>query len=184
MVKGNIKEADEIDLTPMIDCIFQLLIFFMVIMSTAVVYGVAIKFPPPGSKEESKSKKQEKNIIVYVGADQIEQGHFLIKDGVVKLNGEEIALTKSAIDLEKLTSMSKEQQQQFYAAQLEKWDEEREKAFDYLKDKMQELIEKGYKKDILIVQGDMKTYHGKIMRVIDKGKEIGLDAFSLVPPSK
>jgi hypothetical protein len=30
----------------------------------------------------------------------------------------------------------------------------------------------------------MRTYHGKAMKVIDIGKELGMEAFSLVPPDK
>ncbi|MBD3320896.1 MAG: biopolymer transporter ExbD, partial [Chitinivibrionales bacterium] len=35
MLKSRIKESDEVDLTPMIDVVFQLIIFFMVVMAIA-----------------------------------------------------------------------------------------------------------------------------------------------------
>jgi biopolymer transport protein ExbD len=187
-MKSRIKEASEIDITPMIDMVFQLIIFFMVVMAIAVVYGVAIKFPPPGGNDRQENKKKkEKTISVMVSQDEIRPGpgggHVIVRDGIVKINGEEIALTHSPI------------------SDYDKWEKEREQAFDELQERMQRLVEKGYKSDILFIQGDMKAYHSKIMRVIDRGKrvripgktetdpktgevrpKVGIDGFSLVPP--
>jgi biopolymer transport protein ExbD len=182
MIKSRVKEASEVDITPMIDVVFQLIIFFMVVMSTAVVYGVAIKFPPPGKGDSPRKEKEEKRLTVYVQQDYITEGHVVIQDGVLKLNGEDIALTRSSIK------------------NYLNWGKEREQGYDDLQIRMQKLIDKGYKTDVLFIQGDMKSYHGKIMRVIDRGKRVkvpgteadpktgesrqkyGIDGFSLVPP--
>lgn len=170
-VKSRVREADEVDITPMIDIVFQLIIFFMVVMAIAVVYGVAIKFPPPGQKGQ-KSTKKEKNIVVYVGQDRITTDHVITQDGVLKINGEEIPFTRTPFTAGSFESVYKT------------WQKEREEALDLLQEKMKELIDQGYKTDVLMVQGDMKSYHGKIMRVIDRGKREDIKGFSLIPPIK
>jgi hypothetical protein len=40
----------------------------------------------------------------------------------------------------------------------------------------------GYKKDMLMIQGDVASYHWKILKVIDAAKADSIEAFSLVPP--
>ncbi len=163
MIKTRTKESGEVDITPMIDIVFQLIIFFMVVMAIAVVYGVAIKFPGGGNESKSKGKK-EKNIIVYVQADWIDKGHYIRQDGIMKVNGEEIPLA--------------------FAEDRSKWEEQRKEGYDRMEIRMRELIEEGYNDSILIVQGEMKTYHGKVMRVIDRAKKLDMESFSLVPPTK
>lgn len=183
-MKIRTHENPEVDMTPMIDCVFQLIIFFMVIMAIAVVYGVAIKFPSSGG-EGPKKRTQEKVIRVNVAQDRIyggPDGQVTVADGVLKINGEEIPLTDGVL------------------GHYEEWDGQREKGFDALQYKMQKLVDEGFKTDVLYIQGDMKSYHGKIMRVIDRGKRVklpektkdeatgqvvnkyGIEGFSLVPP--
>ncbi|MDD5672662.1 MAG: biopolymer transporter ExbD [Chitinivibrionales bacterium] len=158
-------EAD-VNITSLIDCLMQCIIFFMVIMSAQYIFGVAIKFAPPGApaKQEAKKEKQEKNIVVYVQSDLIEKNHALIRDGVVKLNGEDIALGVSSDPAKR--------------------DQEREAGYKYLTWKMKEYLKQGYKKDVLLIQGDMKTYHGKIMKIVDIGKGLNIESFALIPPTK
>jgi len=195
-IKTRSTDADEVDITPMIDIVFQLIIFFMVIMAIAVVYGVAIKFPPKSrSNKPPKGAQNEKRIVVTVKEDRITADpksgrHIVLKDGILKIGDEEIAMTKTPYSLEN------------YREVWLKWEKERKEALDYLQAKMEELIvKKNYKTDILLVRGDMKTYHGKVMMVIDRGKrvqtgemeddpenpgqkkeKIGISGFSLVPP--
>jgi biopolymer transport protein ExbD len=156
-------EADaDVNIASLIDCLMQCIIFFMVIMTAQYVYGVAIKFPPL-SKGKAQQEKKEKNIVVFVQADAIGANHVLLQEGILKLNGEEIPLTTSE--------------------DPKKWDAERKQAWDYMEWKIGELVNKeGYKKDVLIVQGDMTAYHYKIMGVVDKGKANKIEGFSLVPP--
>jgi biopolymer transport protein ExbD len=88
------SEAD-VNITSLIDCLMQCIIFFMVILSAQYIYGVAIKFPPPGGNKE-KTEQKEKRIIVYVQADQIVGGpdgkQHVLQDGNMKLNGKEFAV--------------------------------------------------------------------------------------------
>ncbi|OGJ89485.1 MAG: hypothetical protein A2487_06255 [Candidatus Raymondbacteria bacterium RifOxyC12_full_50_8] len=162
-MKLRTDTEDTVNINSLVDCITTLIIFFMVIMSATYIYGVAIKFPIGGSKKAGGDEKKEKDIVVFVGADLIEKDHYLVRDGLVKINGEEFALTASE--------------------DRSKWDEERKKAFDYLQYRISECIKQGYKKDVLIVQGDITTYHEKIMQVIDRAKAVGMKGFSLIPPS-
>lgn len=171
MVKSRIKESSEVDITPMIDIVFQLIIFFMVVMAIAVVYGVAIKFPSGNSNSAEKDKNKQKNVIVYVQADWVDQGHYIRQDGILKLNGKEILLA--------------------HTDDRSNWEEERERGYKELEFKMSKLLEetrgngkKVYNDSLLIVQGEMKTYHGKVMRVIDRAKRLDMESFSLVPPTK
>jgi biopolymer transport protein ExbD len=162
-METRVREVQEVDITPMIDIVFQLIIFFMVVMAIAAVYGVAIKFPPPGSPENQSKSEDEKRIVVTVKADWIAKGHAIRRDGILKINGEEIPLAHSK--------------------DREKWAQEREKGYRYLREQMRHFIEEeGYKKDMIIIKGDVKTYQEKIMKVIDQAKEVGIDGFSLVPP--
>jgi biopolymer transport protein ExbD len=154
----------DVNITSLIDCLMQCIIFFMVIMSAQYVFGVAIKFPPAGSSKGKSNQKEEKNIMVYVQSDWLEKGHYIVQDGVLKINGEDIAMTSTQ--------------------DRKKWPDERKKAYDYLEYRIGDLLKQGYKKDVLLVQGDMTSYHGKIMQVIDRAKAQGMEGFSLVPPIK
>jgi biopolymer transport protein ExbD len=156
-------EAD-VNITSLIDCLMQCIIFFMVIMSAQYVFGVAIKFPPAGKNAGKKDQKEEKNIMVYVQADWLEKGHYVVRDGTLKINGEEVAMTTSD--------------------DRKKWPEERKRAYDWIEFRIGELLKQGYKKEVLLVQGDMTSYHGKIMQVIDRAKAQKMDGFSLIPPTK
>lgn len=195
-LKTRMHEAEAPDITPMIDIVFQLIIFFMVVMAITVVYGVAIKFPPPGRSSGKQNQKTEKNLIVFIAPDRItraENGeHVIIQDGVMKINGEEIAFTKTPPSTENFSAV--------YA----KWNVEREEALDKLQLRLEHLIKnEQYKSDVLMIQGDMKTYHNKVMKVIDRGKrvdtgimiddpnnpgskmsKVGIDGFSLMPPQR
>lgn len=164
IIKMKEPEEAEPNITSLIDCLMQCIIFFMMIMSAQYIYGVAIKFPSVGAATKQTEQKKEKDITVYVQSDQIEQDHRLVREGIIKVNGEEVWLgepTDSAT----------------YAHQ-------KEQAYLWVKAKIYDLVEKqGYKKDLIKIQGDMKTYHGKIMKVIDISKECHIDGFSLVPPT-
>lgn len=167
-IKTN-EEAD-VNITSLIDCLMNVIIFFMVIMSAQYVFGVAIKFPPKGSASQKSEQKQEKKIVVYVQSDLLDRApdgrQAVRKDGVLKLNGEDIPMTRSGVEA------------------WENWEKERKEAYELLRSKMAKLISEGYDTTVLTIQGDMKTYHGKIMQVIDKGKECRIEGFSLVPPDK
>lgn len=160
-MKIKTKADADVNITSLIDCLMQCIIFFMVIMSAQSVFGVAIKYSQAAGKgDKNQQQKEEKSISAYIQADVINEGHYLVKDGMIKLNGEEIPLTVSD--------------------DRNKWDAERKKAFDLLEVKIGNLIKQGYKKDVMLIQGDLTAYHGKVMAVIDRGKAKRIEGFSLV----
>lgn len=162
--------SEEIDITSMIDVVFQLIIFFMVAMSMAIVYGIAIKFPPNVKSSANQKKSVEKNIIVYMSADYFDKDHNILRDGELKINDEVIPLGYS-------DQSTPEGRKKFLS--------ERKSGFSYLRDKMRHLIKnEGYKNDMLNINGDMITYHEKIVNVIDQGKAAGIKGFALNPPFK
>ncbi|MFH1761302.1 MAG: biopolymer transporter ExbD, partial [bacterium] len=164
-MKSRMKEQEEVDITPMIDIVFQLIIFFMVAMSIAMVYGISIKFPSGGSGKEPKKvdSKEEKVVMVFVAADFYDSQHQIKRDGELKLNNETIPLWDGT-DPKKQESM-------------------RDGGYKYLRQQIRYLIAKeGYSKDKIFIQGDVDSYHGKIVKVIDQAKSCGIKGFSLVPP--
>lgn len=48
--------APEMRMEPMIDCVFLLLIFFMVATTFAPMPGIRVKLPPPGTPSSTKPK--------------------------------------------------------------------------------------------------------------------------------
>ena len=169
MKRRRAAASEEVDITPMIDIVFQLIIFFMVAMSIAMVYGISIKFPPNVQPEKQK-KSKEKRLMVYMGADFFDSKHSVIQDGQLKLGNEVIPLGYT---------------KQSTQAGKQKFLKERREGFKYLRDKMRFLIkEEGYKNDVLAINGDMITYHGKVMSIVDQGKAAGIKGFSLSPPFK
>ena len=63
--KAKIKEADHLDLTPMIDVVFQLLIFFMVTAVFAITPGLDIKLP----EAETAQAPDKENLFIVVDQD-------------------------------------------------------------------------------------------------------------------
>lgn len=64
-------DSSEIDLTPMLDVVFIMLIFFIVTASFVREVGLDINVPEHTEEDEADSKDQ--NILVHIGADnQIE----------------------------------------------------------------------------------------------------------------
>ena len=63
--KATIKEAEQLDLTPMIDVVFQLLIFFMVTAVFAITPGLDIKLP----EAETAQAPDKENLFIVVDQD-------------------------------------------------------------------------------------------------------------------
>ena len=63
--KAKIKDADPLDLTPMIDVVFQLLIFFMVTAVFAITPGLDIKLP----EAETAQAPDKENLFIVVDQD-------------------------------------------------------------------------------------------------------------------
>lgn len=68
IIKKKEREAmlgeAEIDLTPMTDCIFLLLIFFMITTVFIDVRGIQVDLPAPGEQSDEQTKKKDVNIQV------------------------------------------------------------------------------------------------------------------------
>jgi biopolymer transport protein ExbD len=77
-IKKQKSEQQTLDLTPMIDVVFQLLIFFMVTAVFAITPGLDIKLP---ESEEAQAPEKENLFIV---VDQ---------DGNMKLNHQEVTFS-------------------------------------------------------------------------------------------
>ena len=60
----------EVDLTPLIDCVFLLLIFFMVTTVFIDVKGLVVDLPSAdASQEEQQQKKKDVNLLVTASGD-------------------------------------------------------------------------------------------------------------------
>ena len=54
----------EVDLTPLIDCVFLLLIFFMVTTVFIEVQGLVVDLPSSADSQEEQQQKKDVNILV------------------------------------------------------------------------------------------------------------------------
>lgn len=156
----------EIDMTPMIDCIFQLMIFFMLIMSISVVYGIAIRFPSGAARNDANrnDEKQVKPIVAWVGNDAYDEGHKIKYEGYVKLNGEPIGLGLSTDPA--------------------KFRAEHARGMEYIYQQIRYLVNHPTEKydSTLNILAPVNAYQGKIVEVIDQGKKAGLKGFVMNPP--
>lgn len=59
-------ESAEIDLTPMLDVVFILLIFFIVTSTFAREEAIGLEPPPPPAPEEQQQQNQVPAILIYV----------------------------------------------------------------------------------------------------------------------
>ncbi|MFH1612794.1 MAG: biopolymer transporter ExbD [bacterium] len=82
----------EIDLTPMIDCIFNLLIFLMCINTISIIVGISIKIPSDDNSFLNQPAKVEQQLKICFMEDEITTGHKIVKEGVIKLNGVKVDL--------------------------------------------------------------------------------------------
>jgi len=77
-LRGNKKRSDLlVDLTPMIDVVFLMLIFFMV--STSFTTDNSIKLDLPQSKAQA-ANKEDKQVVISIKAD----GRLYVQDELVK----------------------------------------------------------------------------------------------------
>ena len=73
------RKAPTLSMAPMIDCVFLLLIFFMVSTTFAPMPGIRVQLPPPGEP----SKEKPKGLIVKIDNPTVSD-----KDGTMLLNGQ------------------------------------------------------------------------------------------------
>ena len=84
---GSLLKEDSVDLTPLIDCVFMLLIFFMVTTVFITSKGLNVDMPKASSTESQPGK--DINLIIE-------------EDGVMELNGEEVAMIDLPRELKRL----------------------------------------------------------------------------------
>ena len=78
-MRSRKKKPQEMDMAPMIDCVFLLLIFFMVSTTFAPMPGIRVQLPPPGKPNPNKPK----GLIVRIANPEAGQSK-----GVMVLNDE------------------------------------------------------------------------------------------------
>lgn len=78
------KKAAKLDMAPMIDCVFLLLIFFMVSTSFAPMPGIRVQLPPPGKPSPNKPKGLIIRIANPEGAQKA--GTMILNDEIVGIN--------------------------------------------------------------------------------------------------
>ncbi len=83
VVERSERRAPNVDMTPMIDCVFLLIIFFMLATTFAPLPGIRVKLPPPGQPSKEKPKGLILRISNPVGGDD---------SGVMILNNEIVSL--------------------------------------------------------------------------------------------
>ncbi len=115
------KEQITLDLTPLIDCIFQLLIFFLLTASFITTPNLGVELPKASSKA---APSQQKDLMVAI----TRSGDILF---------ERKQLTPPQL-LERLQALYKEQPQAR-----------------------------------ILIQGDRKSYHGTVVKVMDIAKTVG-----------
>ena len=78
------KKAPKMDMAPMIDIVFLLLIFFMVSTTFAPMPGIRVQLPPPGKPTTEKPK----GLIVRVANPEASQreGTMILNDEIVDFN--------------------------------------------------------------------------------------------------
>ena len=72
---GGFRDAKApvtLDLTPLIDCIFQLLIFFMLTASFIATPAMGVDLPKASSKASTSQRKDLKVVVTRTGAIQFE----------------------------------------------------------------------------------------------------------------
>jgi biopolymer transport protein ExbD len=78
------RKPPKLDMAPMIDCVFLLLIFFMVATTFAPMPGIRVQLPPPGKPSPNKPK----GLIVRVANPEGVQreGTMILNDEIVDFN--------------------------------------------------------------------------------------------------
>ena len=62
--RASVISEGEVDLTPLIDCVFLLLIFFMVTTVFIDLQGLLVDLPSDADAEEQQQQKKDVNVLV------------------------------------------------------------------------------------------------------------------------
>lgn len=79
------KVLADIQMTPMIDAVFLLLIFFMVATSFAPIPGIRVKLPPPGMPQSSQTPQ---NLILRISDPDLgtSVGVMVLNDSIISMD--------------------------------------------------------------------------------------------------
>jgi len=78
------KSEMEVNMTPLIDCVFLLLIFFMIATTFAPMPGIRVKLPPPGAPPPG-AEKPEQLILRISDPDAGGYGTMILNDQVTSI---------------------------------------------------------------------------------------------------
>lgn len=95
------RTAEDINMTPMIDCVFQLLIFFMVATSFSPIPGIRVKLPPPGTPPPGQEKPQQ--LVLRISDPEPGQTY-----GTMILNDEIVSMESLLSEFQRATVKQKE----------------------------------------------------------------------------
>jgi len=79
------KSEMEINMTPLIDCVFLLLIFFMIATTFAPMPGIRVKLPPPGTPPPGQKDKQQLILRISDPEPGIPDGAMVLNDNLVSM---------------------------------------------------------------------------------------------------
>jgi len=83
---GRRRESEmQVNMTPLIDCVFLLLIFFMIATTFAPMPGIRVKLPPPGAPPPGSDKPQQ--LILRISDPEVGNpyGTMVLNDQVVSM---------------------------------------------------------------------------------------------------
>ena len=80
--KALISEG-EVDMTPLIDCVFLLLIFFMVTTVFIDVQGLVVDLPSSSDSQEEQQQKKDVNILVTAAGEYTVAGSPVPRTGLI-----------------------------------------------------------------------------------------------------
>ncbi len=129
--KGTLSQP-RLEIAPLVDVVFLLLIFFMLTSTFVVAPGLKIKLPKATTKE-IKREKREVNIAI-------------TRNGAIYYEGRRVSLKT-------------------------------------LKKELTKFSKRGLN-PLIIIKADEKTYHGKVVQVMDVAKQAGLSKFAIATSPK
>ena len=92
-IRAAFLKEGEVDLTPLIDCVFLLLIFFMVTTVFIEVKGLVVDLPAAGEQdEEQQQQKKDVNVLVSTTGEYTVAGSRVPSSGLA-------AAIKGAMDI-------------------------------------------------------------------------------------
>lgn len=100
--KGRGKStAEGINMTPLIDCVFQLLIFFMVATSFSPIPGIRVRLPPAGAPPPGQDKPEQ--LILRINDPEPGSPY-----GIMVLNEEVVSMELLLANFQRATLKQKE----------------------------------------------------------------------------